>query len=124
MKNKVFARDGWKCYSCKGTFYNTPEIMAARQTGGNVYEAGNYLTVDHIVPVSAGGTNGLYNLVSMCYMCNQDKADGIEAHPEYYEIIFTIARLKAEDARNKERARKRKALRAAKSVLHEAGVTV
>lgn len=32
-------------------------------------------TVDHVVPVSAGGTNAADNLASACLVCNSGKAD-------------------------------------------------
>lgn len=31
---------------------------------------GNMLTIDHIVPLSKGGKNGMYNLQVCCYKCN------------------------------------------------------
>ena len=36
-------------------------------------------TVDHRVPRSAGGHDGLANLVFACHACNQRKADTAEA---------------------------------------------
>lgn len=33
------------------------------------------LTIDHVVPLSRGGTNALTNLVLACGPCNQSKAD-------------------------------------------------
>jgi len=37
----------------------------------------NDSTLDHVLPVSKGGTNRLDNLVLACYECNQEKADKI-----------------------------------------------
>lgn len=34
---------------------------------------GNLLTIDHIVPLSKGGKNGLYNLQVCCVKCNKLK---------------------------------------------------
>lgn len=33
----------------------------------------NFLTVDHVVPLSMGGTNWLYNLQPLCGSCNSSK---------------------------------------------------
>lgn len=35
------------------------------------------LEVDHVVPVSKGGTNDHRNLVTACYKCNRGKRDNI-----------------------------------------------
>ena len=35
-------------------------------------------TVDHIVPIAAGGTNAFYNLVACCWSCNNAKADATD----------------------------------------------
>ena len=39
----------------------------------------NHRTVDHRVPTSRGGTDGLSNLVFACFACNQRKKDRAEA---------------------------------------------
>ena len=51
---QVWDRDGWQCVFC-----------------GSHRE----LTVDHIIPVSKGGTDGLDNLQTACKSCNSSKGD-------------------------------------------------
>ena len=53
-RNRVLDRDGRKCRYC-----------------GNV--ARNHLQVDHIFPVSRGGTDDEINLVAACSVCNRRK---------------------------------------------------
>lgn len=52
---KVFERDKYQCRYC--------EKQLTRFTG----------TLDHVVPVSAGGGNSLDNLVTACLICNSRK---------------------------------------------------
>lgn len=54
---EVFKRDGFKCMYCGAA---APEVV---------------LHVDHVHPVSKGGTNDLMNLVSACASCNSGKSD-------------------------------------------------
>ena len=35
----------------------------------------NTSTLDHIIPRSRQGTSHYYNLIAVCYKCNQEKAD-------------------------------------------------
>jgi len=56
----VLERDKFSCQAC------------GRKAGDNVK-----LTIDHHIPTSKGGTNGLENLVTLCYDCNQGKGDKI-----------------------------------------------
>jgi 5-methylcytosine-specific restriction endonuclease McrA len=46
-----------------------------RFTSGIPIYKDRMMTVDHIRPVSKGGSNGKENLQTMCYKCNQKKAD-------------------------------------------------
>lgn len=53
---EVFKRDGFKCQYCGRS---APDVV---------------LEADHIVPVCAGGDDGLLNLVTSCFDCNRGKS--------------------------------------------------
>lgn len=55
IRFEVFKRDGFKCQYC-GKF--PPDVI---------------LEVDHINPVSKGGTDDMNNLVTSCFDCNRGK---------------------------------------------------
>lgn len=55
-REAIFERDGYKCHYCP---CDDPVMM----------------TVDHVVPMSKGGTHDPVNLVCACTACNGDKAD-------------------------------------------------
>lgn len=55
-RKRVFERDNYMCVNCKTT---------------------EYLTIDHIIPLSKGGRNNINNLQTLCHDCNQKKADKI-----------------------------------------------
>lgn len=54
---EIFKRDGFTCQYCGR---KPPEIV---------------LEVDHVVAVSAGGSNDDHNLLTSCFDCNRGKAD-------------------------------------------------
>jgi hypothetical protein len=56
LRFSVFARDGFTCRYCGRQADTVP------------------LVVDHMVPVAAGGTNDIENLITACETCNQGKA--------------------------------------------------
>ncbi len=57
LRFEIFKRDGFRCKYC-----------------GATNEAAQ-LHVDHVIPVSAGGTNDQLNLVTACISCNSGKSD-------------------------------------------------
>lgn len=57
LRYKVIRRDGHRCRCC-----------------GASVSTGAVLHVDHIIPVSRGGTSALANLQTLCAVCNQGKA--------------------------------------------------
>lgn len=45
------------------------------------------MTVDHIIPLSKGGTNKEYNLIAMCKKCNKEKGSLVFKPSDYYTGI-------------------------------------
>lgn len=58
MYDKVYRRDGYRCQMCGASKNNGAE-----------------LTIDHIIPLAAGGSNSINNLQTLCRSCNENKAD-------------------------------------------------
>lgn len=56
VRQKVFSRNNFKCINCCSPFR---------------------LTVDHVIPVVAGGTDCLDNLQTLCFSCNASKGGKI-----------------------------------------------
>lgn len=59
-----YLRFGWTCYYCK--------VEISRYHPVDYWKRA---TIDHLVPLSRGGTNRQENLVGSCYRCNREKAD-------------------------------------------------
>jgi len=57
LRHEVFKRDGYKCVECGAT---NQEVR---------------LHVDHIIPISQGGSNELDNLQTLCIDCNLAKSN-------------------------------------------------
>jgi 5-methylcytosine-specific restriction endonuclease McrA len=60
----IYIRDGHQCVRCG---------------------CKNGLTIDHIIPKAAGGTDGIENLQTLCEDCNQAKGDGYMQYRPYFE---------------------------------------
>ena len=57
LRHEVFKRDNYRCIECGATNKDTR------------------LHIDHIIPVSTGGTDELSNLQTLCNDCNLSKSD-------------------------------------------------
>ncbi len=77
IRFEVFKRDGFKCVYCGNT---PPKVL---------------LEVDHVIPVSKGGTNQIDNLVCSCYDCNRGKsANELTNLPETIQTKADLLKLK------------------------------
>lgn len=65
----VFQRDGYNCAWCDAELDNE-----------------NW-SVDHIIPISKGGTNELHNLQPMCRPCNSMKGDRVDAWGRFWDRL-------------------------------------
>lgn len=57
LRFELFKRDSFTCQYCGRS---APEVV---------------LEIDHIEPLSKGGTNSAFNLITSCYDCNRGKRD-------------------------------------------------
>jgi hypothetical protein len=58
LRLAIYLRDGLACVYC-----------------GEAVEDGVKLTLDHVIPHSAGGSNKVENLVTCCHKCNSSRGD-------------------------------------------------
>lgn len=59
---RVFERDGWRCQICKRKVSRTASVPNPRAA-----------TLDHIIPLAAGGTHEPTNCQTACFKCNATK---------------------------------------------------
>ncbi|CAN5674857.1 HNH endonuclease [soil metagenome] len=86
----LFARDSYRCQYC------------GRHRGD--LRGRDYLTRDHVVPISRGGENTWRNVVTACSACNNRKANHlpaecgmhphqVPAEPNYVELVWAVRRV-------------------------------
>lgn len=72
----------WRCYWCERRIVILSGLkLIVKKTARHVYwktsdgrdRDAAIATVDHVVPLHAGGSNELDNLVAACWKCNQDR---------------------------------------------------
>lgn len=89
---KVIANDNYTCVSCKrrAEYVSYQKSLDTNKiyTTFWIQNNGGYisLTKDHIVAKAIGGTDAFVNLQSMCYACNQEKADDIVEGGSYKNV--------------------------------------
>lgn len=64
----VFVRDGWICRACG---------VKTSRSGGTTDP--KYPNLDHVIPLSKGGTHSLDNCQLLCRKCNSEKRNRLEA---------------------------------------------
>ncbi|RGC58492.1 HNH endonuclease [Agathobaculum butyriciproducens] len=60
LKKRILERDNYTCQQCGNSVYKEPNLL---------------LEIDHIIPVSKGGTSEPQNLQTLCWRCNRSKSD-------------------------------------------------
>jgi 5-methylcytosine-specific restriction endonuclease McrA len=86
----LFARDGYRCQYC------------GRHRVG--LKGREFLTRDHVVPISLGGDNSWENVVTACSTCNNRKANHllhecgmhlnrVPREPNYVELVWAVRRV-------------------------------
>jgi 5-methylcytosine-specific restriction endonuclease McrA len=92
----LFARDDYTCQYCG---------RHRRELKGR-----QFLTRDHVIPVSQGGGNGWSNVVTACSPCNNRKGNqtpgqarmplrGIPGEPNYVHLVWAVRRVTETQAR-------------------------
>lgn len=64
VADEIFARDKWKCQSCKRKVSKQFDVIDDL-----------YPNLDHIIPLSKGGTHTKDNVQCLCRACNLEKSD-------------------------------------------------
>lgn len=54
---------------------------------GKKLTIGDDFTVEHVIPISKGGTNEHWNIVALCEDCNKDKSNDIINPVDYYKYL-------------------------------------
>lgn len=76
-KLNLVKHGSYTCEICK----KSPLLPGTGDSSDKIkVEDGNLLTVDHILPLSKGGKNGLYNLQVCCNRCNGNKGNKLETY--------------------------------------------
>jgi 5-methylcytosine-specific restriction endonuclease McrA len=63
-RRRIFERDSWRCQICRRKVDPTKEVPHPRAP-----------TIDHVVPLAAGGTHEPANVQTACFLCNATKGD-------------------------------------------------
>lgn len=84
LRMRVFHAHGPVCKKCgeTGTHFAVERPLFSeddRTWHLNLYSDNDImLTFDHVMPKSRGGPNTIENAQTLCYACNQEKADNVE----------------------------------------------
>jgi 5-methylcytosine-specific restriction endonuclease McrA len=92
----LFARDGYRCQYCD----RPRSALRGRE----------FLTRDHVVPISRGGDNSWRNVVTACSACNNRKGSHLPQEvamfplheprePNYVELTWAVRRITAVQAK-------------------------
>jgi hypothetical protein len=83
LRNEVLERDGFTCQRCGHGPGDADPLNLARKVR---------LHIDHVIPVSQGGTDERDNLQTVCSACNQGRANVQAPSEDARNIIARIRR--------------------------------
>jgi 5-methylcytosine-specific restriction endonuclease McrA len=69
----VYEKSNYTCVFCKLKF--NPPIGWDKKTA--IHDNGMFLEIDHIIPLSKGGSDNIENKQSLCQKCNSKKSNKI-----------------------------------------------
>lgn len=75
FRNEILTRDNYTCQMCKLSVRDEPNLL---------------LEVDHIIPLSKGGTTNYNNLQTLCWKCNRSKSNKIIKEENKSDNILKI----------------------------------
>lgn len=70
--SKVLERDEWHCRYCGIELVKVPSF--GQPHSDPPPEGKGWATMDHVIPVAAGGKHDLENLVASCHLCNAERS--------------------------------------------------
>jgi len=73
IKARLESRDGFNCHYCQIPFVHLSELVLDENDSFVIPEGVATACIDHILPLSMGGTNALENMVLACDSCNSLK---------------------------------------------------
>jgi 5-methylcytosine-specific restriction endonuclease McrA len=76
LRNQVFNEEGLVCFHCGIIGFRVKKDIGLYSYRTNKKDV--YLSIDHIIPVSKGGTDHRSNLRVLCTVCNEAKGSEIE----------------------------------------------
>lgn len=80
IRQRLYEKQGGRCHLCgKKTYLVAP------------LNKGDLFTVDHIIPLSLGGTSANDNLIGACLRCNSGKGCSIWRNPamrEAFDMLY------------------------------------
>ena len=77
-REEIYRRDGFRCVYCGHD--------------GSNFEGWRFLTLDHFVPLSRGGSLEADNLVTACVACNNQKWNRVFPNMEAAKAAMTLER--------------------------------
>ncbi len=85
LRNQILERNGFTCRLCGASAHDVDDLDPTKKVR---------LHIDHIVPISHGGTNDADNLRVLCSNCNQGKSNVREITETALNILAKLRKMK------------------------------